>query len=219
MLLKRDSDSAATGDVLPQNIKFLLSGKVLQNEVMVKSVLFSGKRKKSYKIMAIGMSQKEIDAFNESQTNLAKGVRVRDDISDEGRLEVARRMLAGKALNEERSARERATAFTPFKRIETLPMLPERHVATKILTDLANDPGIKECMRRRNWEVGCLAEMYPEGKVGVSDVCVMGLNKNKGETIYIRLRTDDLSGFRKPLSIRKVLFHELTHNEISDHNE
>lgn len=33
-----------------------------------------------------------------------------------------------------------------------------------------------------------------------------------------RLRTDDLKGFRKILSIKKVLYHELAHNVHSDHN-
>ena len=46
----------------------------------------------------------------------------------------------------------------------------------------------------------------------------MGLNENKGQRILLRLRTDDLKGFRKMLSIRKVLFHELTHNVHSEHN-
>ena len=46
----------------------------------------------------------------------------------------------------------------------------------------------------------------------------MGLNKNKGQQILLRIRTDDLKGFRKMLSIRKVLFHELAHNEHSEHN-
>jgi WLM domain len=35
----------------------------------------------------------------------------------------------------------------------------------------------------------------------------------------LRLRTDDLAGFRKPLSIRKVLYHELAHNVYSDHDD
>ena len=133
-------------------------------------------------------------------------------------MEAARRIRAGKALNQASAAKESANAFVPFDRIETLPMLPERHVATRILTQLANDPGIKECMKRRNWTVGCLAEMYPEGKVGVSEVCVMGLNQNKGEKIFLRLRTDDLSGWRKIGSVRKVLYHELSHNDISEHS-
>ncbi|OEU21757.1 hypothetical protein FRACYDRAFT_163708, partial [Fragilariopsis cylindrus CCMP1102] len=58
----------------------------------------------------------------------------------------------------------------------------------------------------------------PEGKVGESEVCVMGLKQNKGQKILLRLRTDDLKGFRKILSIRKVLFHELAHNIHSDHD-
>lgn len=49
------------------------------------------------------------------------------------------------------------------------------------------------------WTVGTLAEMYPDGKVGVDPVCVLGLNQNKGQKILLRLRTDDLLGFRKYL--------------------
>lgn len=49
------------------------------------------------------------------------------------------------------------------------------------------------------WSVGALSEMYPDGKVGVDPVCVLGLNKNKGQEILLRLRTDDLLGFRKYL--------------------
>ena len=49
-----------------------------------------------------------------------------------------------------------------------------------------------------------------DAQVGVSDVCVMGLNENHGQTIRLRLRTDDLQGFRKSLSIKKVyLIHIL----------
>jgi hypothetical protein len=47
----------------------------------------------------------------------------------------------------------------------------------------------------------------------------MGLNQNKGEKILLRLRTDDLKGFRKILSIRKVLCHELAHNIHSEHDD
>lgn len=34
-------------------------------------------------------------------------------------------------------------------------------------------------------------------QVGVSKTCVMGLNQNHGQKILLRLRTDDLKGFRK----------------------
>ena len=47
----------------------------------------------------------------------------------------------------------------------------------------------------------------------------MGLNKNNGEEILLRIRTDDLKGFRKMESVLTVLYHELAHNEISEHND
>lgn len=60
-------------------------------------------------------------------------------------------------------------------------------------------------------QVGLLSEMSPEGKVGVSAVCVLGYNVNKGQEISLRLRTDDYKGFRKYLRIRETLVHELAH--------
>ena len=51
--------------------------------------------------------------------------------------------------------------------------------------------------------------------MGVSAVCILGYNRNKGQEICLRLRTDDYAGFRKYLAIRKTLVHELTHN-VSD---
>ena len=53
--------------------------------------------------------------------------------------------------------------------------------------------------------------MPPEGKVGVSAVCVLGVNINRGQEISLRLRTDDLRGFRRYDSIRQTLCHELAH--------
>lgn len=53
---------------------------------------------------------------------------------------------------------------------------------------------------------------YAEGRVGVSAVCILGYNVNKGQEISLRLRTDDWAGFRYYLSIRRTLVHELTHN-------
>ena len=60
--------------------------------------------------------------------------------------------------------------------------------------------------------------MPPDGEMDDGNVHVMGLNKNKGQEILLRLRTDDFRGFRKILSVRKVLYHALAHNDISAHN-
>jgi len=38
--------------------------------------------------------------------------------------------------------------------------------------------------------------MPPEGKVGVSPVCILGVNINRGQEVSLRLRTDDLKGGR-----------------------
>lgn len=105
-----------------------------------------------------------------------------------------------------------------FATIEVLQNLPQEDVARSILENLANDPHILAVLKKHKWRVGCLAEMFPEGLVGIDDVCILGLNKNKGEKILLRLRTDDLKGFRHIGTIRKTLYHELAHNEHGDHD-
>ncbi|PNW72062.1 hypothetical protein CHLRE_16g684000v5 [Chlamydomonas reinhardtii] len=94
---------------------------------------------------------------------------------------------------------------------------PPPSEALKLLYRLANDPGILGIMAAHRYKVGLLREMPPEGKVGISPVCVLGLNTNAGQSIDLRLRTDDLKGFRKYERIRETLIHELAHNEFSEH--
>lgn len=105
-----------------------------------------------------------------------------------------------------------------FGSIQTLPGLPMEEKAKQILTQLATDRGIVAIMAKYNWKVPVLAELYPEGEVGISDVCILGLNENKGQRILLRIRTDDLEGFRRIDNIRNVLIHELTHNVHGDHD-
>jgi len=66
--------------------------------------------------------------------------------------------------------------------------------------------------------MGIMTEMAPVGYVGVSTKCILGFNKNMGEEISLRLRTDDLKGFRKYESIKKTLLHELAHMVHSEHD-
>ncbi|KAE9026047.1 hypothetical protein PF011_g2742 [Phytophthora fragariae] len=113
-------------------------------------------------------------------------------------------------------ARDAVSTSYRFHGIEPLKFFSDKHKAQEILEKLANGRGILAVMAKHN--VGVLAEMPPDGKVGVDPVCVLGLNQNKGQKILLRLRTDDLLGFRKFLSIKKVLFHELSHNVHSEHD-
>ena len=142
---------------------------------------------------------------------------VMDDLSKK-KSQRRRYVVNASELYEKENGRLPLTKYG-FRSIETLPGLPHEETARSILTDLARDPGIRNVMEKYGWTVGTLCEMYPEGYVGVSDVCVMGLNENRGNRIFLRLRTDDLRGFRKVLSIRKVLYHELAHNRHDDHDD
>jgi len=94
---------------------------------------------------------------------------------------------------------------------------PGRSQAMELLESLAVDPGVRGVMERHNWRVGRLVEFPPEGKVGVSDACLLGYNRSRGQEIGLRLRTDDWMGFRMYLRIRETLMHELAHMEHDDH--
>lgn len=212
-------------EMSPHEIKLLLKGKVLTDETIdLYSMPEISKSKKDIKLIAMGTSSTEQESNNvQIQQGLKNAPRIRDDLTPAGRREIAQRRhlgrtLMNKANSHHASLSSKSSNHYKFHRIETLPMLPEQAKAKQILTELANDPGIRACMIKHQFAVGCLAELYPEGNVGESETCVMGLNQNRGQKILLRLRTDDLRGFRKMLSIRKVLFHELAHNVHSEHN-
>ncbi|KAL6135171.1 hypothetical protein ACLB2K_067399 [Fragaria x ananassa] len=110
--------------------------------------------------------------------------------------------------------------FSGFRTL-TLPGIelnPPASEALKIMHMLAADPGIVAIMNKHHWHVGIMTEMAPVGYVGISPKCILGFNKNKGEEISLRLRTDDLKGFRKYASIKKTLLHELAHMIYSEHD-
>ena len=116
-----------------------------------------------------------------------------------------------------------STATHPYTFLEyrALPVpdvvTPPASAALKLLHRLASDPGILGVMAKHKWKVPLLAEMPPEGKVGVSESCVLGYNVNQGQEIHLRLLTDDMRGFRVYARIRETLIHELTHNVIRPH--
>ena len=206
----------------PSDVKLLFKGKVLSDDDDRIMNVLGTKSAKIYRLIATGMSTTErLDNQQHFEEGLKRAPRVRDDITREGQQEMIRRRQMGQAMLRKAAARSGGSNQHKycFGSIETIPNLPDEDQARQILTQLANDPGVLACMAKHQWNVGCLAELYPEGKVGESAVCVMGLNQNMGQKILLRLRTDDLKGFRKILSIRKVLFHELAHNVHSDHDD
>ncbi|KAI7734805.1 hypothetical protein M8C21_017778 [Ambrosia artemisiifolia] len=110
--------------------------------------------------------------------------------------------------------------FGDFKTLDLpgIKLNPPASEALRLMHTLAADRGIVAIMNKHKWRVGIMTEMAPEGYVGVSPVCILGFNKNHGEEISLRLRTDDLKGFRKYQSIKKTLLHELAHMVYSEHD-
>ena len=107
--------------------------------------------------------------------------------------------------------------FRPWQP-KNLSLVPPLSEALKLLQTIATDAGILGVMKKHRWKVGVLSELPPEGYVGVSPVCVLGYNRNAGQEISLRLRTDDLRGFRRYDRIRETLIHELAHNVFSEHD-
>ncbi|XP_074585403.1 uncharacterized protein LOC141841173 [Curcuma longa] len=110
--------------------------------------------------------------------------------------------------------------FCEFRTLQIpgIQLTPPPSEALKRMHMLACDPGIIAIMNKHRWRVGLMTEMAPEGYVGISPECILGFNKNHGEEISLRLRTDDLKGFRKYESIKKTLLHELAHMVYSEHD-
>ena len=192
----------ATGCV---DVKLISNGKHLNSDLLETIGSIPGGT--LAKISAIGSRQAEINLVNQSQSDRNVS-RVVNDLDGT----VRRRDIPSS-----RSSDRKRSQYC-FGGIQTLPGLPNEGTARSILEELTVDVGVLAVMEKHKFKVGALCELYPEGYVGVSDVCVMGLNEGNGMRILLRLRTDDLKGFRKILSIRKVLFHELAHNMHSDHD-
>ena len=146
------------------------------------------------KIMLVGTSSDAVHQVDQVEQEVAKEKSAR-----------GRRLEVSIAQRNAQATRRAPSSPYRFERIEALPALPDQDRARRILQSLADEPGVRAVMEKHQWTVGCLKEMYPEGLVGVSSVCTMGLNVNHGQEILLRLRTDDLRGFRKLQSIRQVL--------------
>jgi hypothetical protein len=238
-LLVRDDDSSsvsvgqlrkqvvekAAPSLESQDITLIFKGQKLIHDTqrLTDVLLADGKAPKAtYRLIATGVSQTESDRVDEEyrESQRKNKILVRDDLSSQGQQkERARQQLGRKMLSQARNAASTSSNSNyGFGRIETLPNLPNEDQARGILKTLANDPGIRACMTKHKWNVGSLGELFPDGKVGQSKVCVMGLNRNKGQQILLRIRTDDLKAFRKMTSIREVLYHELAHNVHSEHD-
>ena len=115
---------------------------------------------------------------------------------------------------------ERPASEWTFQALEVLewPTTPPPEEALKLLRKIAYAPGVVALMQQRRWSVLRLTELTPIGQVGVDPACLLGYNRGRGLEISLRLRTDDLRGFRNLAVINKTLYHELAHMEFDEHD-
>ena len=122
------------------------------------------------------------------------------------------------------TSQDKEFKFTKFE-VNSGRLTPTPFDAEKLLKKLATDPAIVSIMKSRKWVVGVLCELDPEdadreqADKGEGDKCLLGWNRNSGARIALRLRTDDLQGFRKYDTIINTLLHELAHNVFTAHDD
>lgn len=104
-----------------------------------------------------------------------------------------------------------------FHTLRPLPYLPNPSRSLAFLERLRDDAGIKAAMRTHKFSVPLLTEMDPAMHT-THGSRTLGLNRNQGEVIELRLRTDAYDGYRDYKTIRKTLCHELAHNVWGPHD-
>ena len=182
------------------------------------SVLPPEETLKKLRLMVTGSRAEEAEALERER---GKDYRIRG-FEEEDRRELVRCGLVPSSASGGRGRGGGSTSTSHrFGDIDALDVpdfiKPTKRQAVELLERLATDPGIVGVMDKHGWRVPKLREMPPEGKVGVSESCVLGYNVNQGAEIHLRLRTDDLRGFRDYVTIRRTLLHELAHNVHADH--
>ena len=116
-----------------------------------------------------------------------------------------------------RPAKQGEGSIYTFTTLRPLPYLPHPERSLAYLARLRDDPGIKAVMRSHRWTVHVLTEMDPIQHT-THDSRTLGLNRNRGEVIELRLRTDVYDGYRDYRTIRNTLCHELAHNVHGEHD-
>ncbi|KAI0440973.1 WLM domain-containing protein [Xylaria telfairii] len=138
----------------------------------------------------------------------------------EAHLASARR-AAPKAFQRRDPLRAQEDSQYTFTTLRPLPNLPRPERSLAFLERLKADPGIRAAMRKHKFAVGLLTEMDPLSYTESSHegtTRILGLNRNKGEVIELRLRTDAYDGYRDYKTIRNTLCHELAHNVHGPHD-
>ncbi|KAI5242063.1 WLM-domain-containing protein [Aureobasidium subglaciale] len=194
----------------PSNQKFLISPKPgLLRPPFKDPCLRLDSLPPKAKITLLGSTAQEVADVESAISTLKQKQQARRAALNAGRKVQATRHRDQKTATEE--------ATYTFATLRPLPHLHQPEKSLRFLERLRDDPGIKSAMRKHKYSVGLLTEMDPAEHT-THESRTLGLNRNRGEVIELRLRTDAYDGYRDYKVIRKTLCHELAHNDIGPHN-
>ncbi|KAK5629435.1 hypothetical protein RRF57_005150 [Xylaria bambusicola] len=164
------------------------------------------------KITLLGTSSAEIASLKSASEKAA---------ARQARLATARKNAPKAYSSRHDPLRAQEESQYTFMALRPLPNLPRPERSLQFLERLKQDPGIRAAMRAHRFSVGLLTEMDPLSYTESNHegtTRILGLNRNKGEVIELRLRTDAYDGYRDYKTIRNTLCHELAHNVHGPHD-
>ncbi|KAH7371955.1 WLM domain-containing protein [Pyrenochaeta sp. MPI-SDFR-AT-0127] len=188
----------------PSNQKLLIGGKLGLQKPPFKDPTISLTELAGKKINLMGSTTAEVSSLNATISAASASRRP-------GPIKAAQpaRSRDYKKIQEE--------ALYTFDTLRPLPYLPNPDRSLRFLERLRDDAGIKAAMRTHKFRVPLLTEMDPAMHT-TQESRTLGLNRNKGEVIELRLRTDAYDGYRDYKTIRNTLCHELAHNVWGPHD-
>lgn len=193
----------------PINQKFLTKSKFGLLRPPFKDPTLQLRQLQEKTIMLMGATTAEVEELeSDIQERKARIERRR------GAQRAGRKVKAEKYRDPKRAQDE---ARYTFHTIRPLSYLPNPEKSQRFLERLRDDAGIKASMRKHGFSVGLLTEMNPAEHT-THESKTLGLNRNRGEVIELRLRTDSYDGYRDYKVIRHTLCHELAHNVWGDHD-
>lgn len=169
-----------------------------------------------FKITLLGSKAQEIEDLNASVSNTRRRLEARAAALRSSRATPSSSARRVGGIHTLSSLSDSPDNYT-FHRLLPLSYLPNPERSLAFLTRLRDDPGIRYAMQKHRFSVPLLTEMDPALHTTDSSR-TLGLNRNKGQVIELRLRTDAYDGYRDYRTIRRTLCHELAHCVYSDHD-
>jgi hypothetical protein len=193
----------------PANQKFLITPKTGLLRPPFKDPSLSLQSISNKKIVLMGATTAEVEELESDIADRKARIARRHEAHRAGRKVKAHKNRDWKKVQDE--------ARYTFHTLRPLPYLPNPEKSLRFLERLRDDAGIKASMRQHGFSVGLLTEMNPAEHT-THESKTLGLNRNRGEVIELRLRTDAYDGYRDYKVIRHTLCHELAHNVWGEHD-